>query len=42
MAALHVRDVFVTKRPDVAILAIGNELINLHGKPSNPKIVASI
>ena len=41
MAALHVRDVFVTKRPDVAILAIGNELINLHGKPSNPKIVAS-
>jgi molybdopterin molybdotransferase len=41
LAALHVREVVVTRQPATAILAIGNELIGLHDSPNNPKIVAS-
>jgi molybdopterin-guanine dinucleotide biosynthesis protein MobB len=41
LAALHVRKIAVTRKPVVAILSIGNELMNLHDTPSNPKIVAS-
>jgi molybdopterin molybdotransferase len=41
LAALHVQEVVVTRKPEVAILAIGNELVDLHDTPSNHKIVAS-
>jgi molybdopterin molybdotransferase len=41
LATLHVREVVVTRRPEVGILAIGNELLDLKAHPENPKIVAS-
>jgi molybdopterin molybdotransferase len=41
LAALQMRKVPVTRRPDVSILAIGNELIDLDDRPTGHKIVAS-
>lgn len=41
LAALQMRKVPVTRRPEVCILAIGNELIELHDRPTGHKIVAS-
>jgi molybdopterin molybdotransferase len=41
LASSHVRKVIVTRKPTVAILSIGNELIDLKESPQTPKIVAS-
>ncbi len=41
MASLQMTRVAVTRRPEVAILAIGNELIDLGDRSSGHKIVAS-
>jgi molybdopterin-guanine dinucleotide biosynthesis protein MobB len=41
LAALQIRKVPVTRRPEVSILAIGNELIDLHDRLTGHKIVAS-
>ncbi len=41
LAALQIRKVPVTRRPEVCILAIGNELIDLHDRLTGHKIVAS-
>ena len=41
LAALHVRKVPVIRRPEVSILAIGNELMDLDDRPTGHKIVAS-
>jgi len=41
LANLQIREVTVTRRPEVCILAVGNELIDLHDKPTGHKIVAS-
>jgi molybdopterin molybdotransferase len=41
LAALQITKVPVTRRPEVCILAIGNELIDLHDRFTGHKIVAS-
>jgi len=41
LAALQMRKVPVTRRPEVCILAVGNELIDLHDRFTGHKIVAS-
>ena len=41
LAALQITKVPVTRRPEVCILAIGNELIDLHDRLTGHKIVAS-
>jgi len=41
LAALQMRKVPVTRRPEVSILAIGNELMDLDDRPTGHKIVAS-
>jgi molybdopterin-guanine dinucleotide biosynthesis protein MobB len=41
LARLQVREVPVTRRPEVCILAVGNELVDIHDKLRDHKIVAS-
>jgi molybdopterin-guanine dinucleotide biosynthesis protein MobB len=41
LASLQIRQVPVTRRPDVCVLAVGNELIDIHDRPTEHKIVAS-
>jgi len=41
LASLHISEVYVTKRPAVSVLAIGNELIDIYERSTDHKIVAS-
>ncbi len=41
MASLQISEVNVTRRPEVSILSVGNELVDLHDRASGHKIVAS-
>ena len=41
LASLHISEVHVTKRPEVSILAIGNELIDIQERSTDHNIVAS-
>ena len=41
LASLQIREVPVTRRPRVSIIAVGNELIDLDARPADHSIVAS-
>ncbi len=41
LASLQIREVPVTRMPDVCVLAVGNELIDIRDRPTEHKIVAS-
>jgi molybdopterin-guanine dinucleotide biosynthesis protein MobB len=41
LASLQIRKIPVTRRPRVSIIAVGNELIDMHARPADHSIVAS-